>query len=286
MSTERPTLGSYLRARREQVRPADVGLPDTGRRRTPGLRREEVAALAGVSIDYLIRLEQGRDTNPSAAVLRALADALQLTPDERHHLLLLAKVEASPESCPASTPPIGEVSRGLRAVLEQVEPAPAFVLGPARDLLAWNATWERLVRPLGLLDDEQRPNLARFTFLDEPRARTVHPDWEAVADEQVAALRAVSVVLADQPGFTGLVDELLTMPAFAARWSAHVVAERRSTPTRIVHPAVGELRLDVETLTQDGSLDAQRLVVWLAADEATDDRIRRATRPEAGLRAV
>src|SRR5690606_18833737 len=121
----------------------------TGRRRTPGLRREEVAALAGVSIDYLIRLEQGRDTNPSAAVLRALADALQLTPDERHHLLLLAKVEASPESCPASTPPIGEVSRGLRAVLEQVEPAPAFVLGPARDLLAWNATWERLVRPLG-----------------------------------------------------------------------------------------------------------------------------------------
>ena len=147
-------LGEYLRARREQLQPADVGLPTSGRRRTPGLRREEVATLAGVSIDYLVRLEQGRDVNPSAGVLAGLAAALRLDDDERMHLFKLAAISGSSELCPAARAVAVDIPPSIRQLLERLDPTPAFVLGAAGDVLAANRAWETIVRPLGMLDGD------------------------------------------------------------------------------------------------------------------------------------
>ena len=137
------TVAEFLRARREQLQPADVGLPDNGRRRTPGLRREEVATLAGVSIDYLVRLEQGRDTKPSPSVIAALADALRLDDEQRRQLYTLAMISQSAELCPAPRPLARAVAPTVTALLERLGPTPAFVVGPANDVLAWNDAWER-----------------------------------------------------------------------------------------------------------------------------------------------
>src|SRR4051794_22095289 len=147
-------LGSFLRARREGLSPAEVGLPDSGRRRTPGLRREEVATLAGVSIDYLVRLEQGRDSNPSASVIAALAAALRLTDEERTHLGTLAQLSNSQELCPSVLPSLTEVAPTLRTLLDRLDPTPAFLVSPINDVLAWNPAWERVAAPLGMVDGE------------------------------------------------------------------------------------------------------------------------------------
>jgi transcriptional regulator with XRE-family HTH domain len=196
---EPSVLAEFLRARREALSPDDVGLRSSGRRRTPGLRREEVATLAGVSIDYLVRLEQGRDTNPSAAVLTALAEALRLTPAERQHLMSLAAQTSSPDFCPGGSIAEPEVAPGLRAMLERFEPSAAVVVGPYGDLLAWTAAWGALAGPMGFLDDEV-PNMSRFTFCS-PRARDVFVDWEAAADKSAGLLRAVALRWRDDERF-------------------------------------------------------------------------------------
>src|SRR5690242_16983407 len=176
---ERTELAEFLRARRNRLTPADVGLPDNGRRRTPGLRREEVATLAGVSIDYLVRLEQGRDTRPSASVIAALADALRLDDEQRRQLYTLATISQSAELCPAARPLTREVAPTVTALLKGLDPTPAFVVGPSNDVLGWNDAWAHLVGPLGMLDDAS-PNLARHVFL-HPLARTVYADWTNAA---------------------------------------------------------------------------------------------------------
>lgn len=280
---DRPTLAAFLRARRERLRPADVGLPDSGRRRTPGLRREELAVLAGVSVDYIVRLEQGRDTHPSGAVLGALADALRLSDDERVHLKRLAVLTSAPGLCPQGSAAPVEVPPTVRALVERLDPTPAFVIGAWFDLLAWNTAWGRLIAPIGLLDGD-RPNLARFTFTD-PRARTVYLDWAATADEQASALRSMALDRGDEPAFTELVDELRQVPAFAERWSCHLVVEKRRGTKRLQHPVVGEIRVAYEVLLPPDERDL-RLITWLPADEASDDAIRRAVVAGATLRAV
>lgn len=282
--TDRPALAEFLRARREALSPGEVGLPDSGRRRTPGLRREEVAALAGVSIDYLVRLEQGRDTHPSASVLLAIADALRLTEEERHHLFVLTKVANEPQMCPAYQPPTREVTATVRQLLDRLDPTPAFVLGPLFDVIAWNPSWEQLVGPIGLLDDRDDPNLARFTFL-HPRARAAYPDWGASADEQANGLRAVELRFAEEPRFQRLLADLQGAPAFVERWSAHRVASKRARTKRVVHPLLGELLIAHEVLELPDA-NGQRVVVWLPGDDATDDAIRRATVGGSTLRAV
>ena len=261
------TVGEFLRARREQLQPGDVGLPDNGRRRTPGLRREEVATLAGVSIDYLVRLEQGRDTRPSAGVIAALADALRLDDDQRRQFSKLAVISQSPELCPTARPLARTVAPTVAALLERLGTTPAFVAGPANDVLAWNRAWERLVRPLGLLDGAS-PNLARHVFL-HPGARTIYPEWRAAADQQVSRLRAASARWGDDDGFAALMDELRHAPGFAERWAGFAVTERRRGAMRIVHPDLGRLRLDYEELLLPDDVDEQRLVTWLPADDAT-----------------
>jgi transcriptional regulator with XRE-family HTH domain len=261
------TVADFLRARREQLQPADVGLPDNGRRRTPGLRREEVATLAGVSIDYLVRLEQGRDTRPSAGVIAALADALRLDDEHRRQLYTLAMVSQNAELCPSARPLAREVAPTVTALLERLGATPAFVAGPTNDVLAWNNAWEALVRPLGMLDGAV-PNLARHVFL-HPDARTVYPDWAAAADEQVSRLRAATARWGDDEGFAALLDELRTVPAFIERWSIFATAEKRRGTAQIVHPDLDRLRLDYEVLLLPDDVDEQRLITWLPADDAT-----------------
>lgn len=261
-------LATFLRARREQLRPTDVGLPDRGRRRTPGLRREEVAALAGVSVDYLIRLEQGRDTHPSASVIYALADALQLDEAERRHLGQLAAISAHGELCPTATSG-DEVPATALTLLAALDPSPAFVLSPSKDLLAWNPAFERVAGPLGLLDP---PNLARWTFLSEA-AKDAYDHWDEVADQLVAQLRAAEPRWSSDADYAALLDDLRDVDEFARRWAAYEVEPKGRGAKELRHPTLGPLRFDLEVLRFDDVVD-RLLVTWLPADEATEAALR------------
>ncbi|WP_090931365.1 helix-turn-helix domain-containing protein [Nonomuraea jiangxiensis] len=260
-------LGAFLRARREALKPSDVGLPDGPRRRTPGLRRSEVATVAGVSVEYLTRLEQGRDRNPSTQVLATLAGALRMTPQERVHLRYLAKVAGGghllcpgPDQAPART-----VRPAVHALLDRLEPAPAAVLNRLGDVLAHTTGFERLFGPLGLLDGE-RPNMFRFVFADA-RSRAAFPEWDQVADEYAATLRLEAA--ADDDYATELLAELsfAAGESFGARLSGPPCPPRLAPVERLTHPRAGELRLELEPLHL--SDQEQRLIVYLPADAAT-----------------
>lgn len=277
-------LGSFLRSRREAITPAEVGLPAGQRRRTPGLRRSELATLAGISVDYLVRLEQGRDRRPSTQVLAALATALRLGPDDLEHLRRLAIITSTGELCPSPVPSARSVRPTVQAVLDRLEPAPAFVRNRLNDLLAWTSGYERMAGPIGILDSD-RPNLVRFTF-DDPRARVAYPDWADIADEQVSNLQAT--LRPDDPEAKELLDHLSRAAgsAFTDRWEALAVARRRTGVKRLVHPEVGELRLAFETMKLPDA-DDQYLVVFLPANEATAKALDRLTgRHPGALRAV
>lgn len=277
-------LGSFLRSRREATSPAEVGLPEGPRRRTPGLRRAELATLAGVSVDYLIRLEQGRDTHPSSQVLAALADVLRLSEDDLDYLRTLAVISNGTELCPASRVAARAVRPTVAAVLEQLEPAPAVVVNHRADLLAWTEGYELLARPLGILDADE-PNLAWYTFTD-PRARAAYPDWDDVADGQAANFRAEVRGCDDD---TRAFAEGLARVAgreFSDRWDRGVVSRTRSGITAISHPEVGVLRLAFETLELPDS-DRQKLVIYLPADAASSAGLDRlAGRQPGALRSV
>lgn len=270
--SELPPLAQFLRSRRERLSPEQAGLRVSGRRRTPGLRREEVATLAGVSIDYLVRLEQGRDTNPSTDVVAALAEALQLDGDESRHLLALAAHSASPhleQFCPATPRLDVGVPPTVQVLLDQLDPTPAFVIGPLADVIASNAAWRTVVAPLGLLEV---PNLLRHQFL-HPDARTTYPDWDRTADAQVARFRTAHRQLAQEPAFQELLAELLAVPEFAERWAAHPVTPERRGSGCVHHPDVGDLHLTFEVLRLAD--DDQELVTWLPDDDATARAIER-----------
>lgn len=260
-------LGTLLRTLRESVTPAEVGLPAGLRRRTPGLRRAELATLAGVSVEYLTRLEQGRDHNPSAQVLGALADALNLSLLDRILMRRLTKEGAGgdPLLCAAAPPLSQGVRPTVRAVLDRLEPAPAAVLNQIGDILAHTGGFARLTGPIGLLDDE-RPNLLRYLFTDD-RARAAHPDWDRVADDMVARLRHAAPLR--DPYVNELADELTVTAgtAFAERFADLGAAPRRVGNQRIEHPEAGPLSLLYETLAVPE--DGQRIVVHLPADDAT-----------------
>ncbi len=198
-------LGAFLRARRQAVRPEQVGYPVDGRRRVPGLRREEVAVLAGLSVDYYVRLEQGRAARPSAPVLHALAAALLLDETQRQHLRQLAVVPEE-DGTRASTHGDGAVRPGLQALLDAMPTAPAFVLGRRTELLACNALGAALHG-----DPMRHPRadraMARLLFLDAA-TRALYPDWHLVARDTVGALRRDAGRHPADPLLTDLVDEL------------------------------------------------------------------------------
>jgi transcriptional regulator with XRE-family HTH domain len=258
-------LGAFLRSRREAVSPADVGLPDGSRRRTPGLRRAELATLAGVSVEYLTRLEQGRDRHPSGEILGALAEALRLSADERVHLHRLVKAVTG-GACQGGGPPARAVRPTVLALLDRLDPAPAVVVNPLGDLLARSAAYDRLAGPLGLLEATP-PNLARYVFTD-PRARTAFPDWERVAGERAAELRAAAAL--GDPYAAALADELAVTAGrvFTDRFAAPAALPRRTGVERWAHPRAGELSLAYESLELPDAGE-QRLLVYLPADEPT-----------------
>ncbi|SEG97180.1 Helix-turn-helix domain-containing protein [Nonomuraea solani] len=278
-------LGLFLRARREAMKPAELGLPDGSRRRTPGLRRSELATVAGLSVEYLTRLEQGRDRNPSVQVLVTLADTLRMTPVERIHLRNLAKMSNGAIAlCPAGGhAPASAVRPAVRAVLDRLEPAPAVLLNRLGDVLAHTTGFERLYGPSGLLEGDA-PNLAAFVFTDA-RARTAYPDWEQVADEHAAALKLEAG--GDDPYAEELIAELsfAAGDALTARLARPLEPPRMAPVERLAHPEAGELRLNREPL--DLSDGEQRILVYLPADAATAAAIDRLNgRLPGALRAV
>ncbi|MFJ1600569.1 helix-turn-helix domain-containing protein [Streptomyces sp. NPDC088261] len=261
-------LGLFLRARREAVTPAQVGLPGGSRRRTPGLRRSELAMLAGISVEYLARLEQGRGRHPSAQVLGALAEALRLTADERFALMRAEKITTGDLGlCPgAGTPPARTVRPTVRALLDRLEPTPAVLVNRLTEVLAYTEGYERLAAPLGLLD-APAPNLARYVFTDG-RARTVLVDWEREADVLVSRLKTDSVP--EDRFLASFVEELSAAAGapFTDRWARAALTPESPLSQRVAHPAAGALSLATETLDLPG-LDGLHLVVHLPADDAT-----------------
>ncbi|USY23044.1 helix-turn-helix transcriptional regulator [Nocardiopsis exhalans] len=275
-------MGAFLRECRESTPPGRVGLAVGARRRTPGLRRAELATLSGVSVDYLTRLEQGRDRNPSPQVLVALADALGLAVGERVRLRNLSKVASGAGAlCPGGLPPERGVRAVTRALLERLEPAPAALFNRLGETLAHTKGYERLMGPLGLLDveDDQPANRVWFVFADD-RARSVYPDWEVVADARLAELRAEAAP--QDPHLAHLVEELAIVGGapFTERMALPESAPLVSGVERLSHPQVGELRLSYERWDAQG----QYLVVYLPADQASEVALDRLIR--AGLRAV
>jgi transcriptional regulator with XRE-family HTH domain len=250
-------VGEYLRARRELVPPQDVGLPGPGsRRRVPGLRREEVAMLAGVSSDYYVRLEQGRDQHPSAQVLDALARVLQLDDDAAAHLHQLA---TQPAPRRRQTPRPEKVPAGILQLIESWSQTPAYVHGRYMDVLAVNPLAAALF-PWYVKSE----NLVRAAFLD-PRVRDMYRDWEHVTQSTVAGLRALVGPDVDDPRVGELVGELsVCSERFRRLWARHDVRPKRSGTTWIDHPLVGLLELSYEQLPIPGT-DRQTLGVYHAA---------------------
>ncbi|TVT61163.1 helix-turn-helix transcriptional regulator [Amycolatopsis rhizosphaerae] len=266
-------LGEFLVARRARLRPADVGLPEgTGLRRTQGLRREELATLAGLSVQYYIRLEQGRETNPSGVVLDGLASALRLNREEHAHLYALANHTAQRVLSPA-TPSEREVRPGIRRLLQTVRPWPAYVLSRTSDILGANP--EALALFPGMADwPAERRNTIRYLFL-HPAARRLYADWEEAAVSTSAQLRSLLADEPEAPELTALVEELSRDSAeFGGIWQRYDVRQRRSAQARFRHPEIGEVTFDYEVLRL--GVGGQRMTIYQAEPGSADhDAMRR-----------
>ncbi|MFI9120231.1 helix-turn-helix domain-containing protein [Streptomyces bikiniensis] len=281
-------LSEFLRSRRARLKPQDVGLPEFGRhRRVPGLRREELAQLAGVSVAYYTRLEQGNGRNVSMEVLDAIARALRLSDTERAHLTHLAKPTVKKRQRAAISRP-QQVRPGLSYLLDSMDGVPAVVLGRRLDLLAWNRTARALLGDFTAWEPHER-NMARMVFLD-PNARSLYLDWECKATEVVSVLRLYAGCYPDDPQLLALVGELsVRSEEFRSLWAAHTVADKGHGTKRMRHPLVGEMELSYETLKVSGadpdlvlvtyhaepgtpSAEALRLLAQWGVDEAVDVR--------------
>ncbi|GAA4957155.1 transcriptional regulator with XRE-family HTH domain [Nonomuraea thailandensis] len=258
-------LGEFLRSRRARLRPEDAGLPAYGgRRRVPGLRREELAQLAGVSAGYYTRLEQGQSPNASDAVLDAVARVLRLDEAERVHLYTLARPKARARRRVVRPE---RVRPGVRLMIDSFGDVPALVMGCFLDVLAWNPMAHALLA--GHLDfgapdrPADRPNIARMLFLD-PHLRELYGDWPRKARSTVADLRLIAGRHPDAPGLTGLVGELtVRSPEFAKLWAAHTVGDCGAEPRAYHHPVVGTMALLTEFMTLPND-EGQRVAVFNA----------------------
>ncbi|PSM44775.1 transcriptional regulator [Streptomyces dioscori] len=266
MTPEQPRggteLGRFLRARRARISPAEAGLTaGPGPRRTPGLHREELAALAGISIDYYTRLERGKETGPSTSVVDALARALHLEETEHEHLRGLAVLanRAAPEP-PAA--PSRTVRSGVRLLLEGLRPYPAHVVSRTDDLLAWNPGGLRLLSGIAEQPARQR-NLARYLFL-HPTARTLFPDWDHQVRGCVARLRALAGTDPDAPDLARLAGELLLKsPEFARSWERYDIKAPTHGRKAFRHSEVGDLTLGHQSMEVEGT-PGHRLITYYA----------------------
>ncbi|WP_329788549.1 helix-turn-helix transcriptional regulator [Lentzea sp. DG1S-22] len=262
-------LAAFLRNRRERLDPRDLGLPERRQRRTPGLRREEVAELAGVSVDYVVRLEQARGLRPSADVVEALARALRLAPDERDYLFGLTRHR------PPRTGERATAAPSLARLVEDLSPRPAMLMNHRYDVLAWNDEMARLFLDFGALPPSRRN--AMWVCLVHPRMRELYVDRERVLREGVAHLRAAWAVHPDDRLLAGLIAECVAGDEeFARLWAAQDVRVGGRGHKVLRHPDVGLVAVEFETLRPVQDPD-HLLVVHRAADErsqAAMDRLR------------
>ena len=278
-------IAEFLTTRRARITPEQAGLPNYGKRRVPGLRREEVASLAGMSVEYYKRLERGNVSGVSELVLEALARALQLDDAERAHLFDLARA-ANPVAVTRSRPIKQRIRPVVQQILDQIA-APGLVRNARLDHVGANALGRALYAPM--FDSREQPaNSARFTFLD-PAAADFYPDWERVATELVAHLRSEAGANAYDRQLSDLIGELSTRSdEFRVRWAAHNVRFHSTGTKRIHHPLVGDLELSYESLelsaddgltvavftAQPGSASQQALDLlasWAATPATADD---------------
>ncbi|KUN85815.1 XRE family transcriptional regulator [Streptomyces bungoensis] len=256
----RAELSEFLRSRRARLKPEDVGLPDFGRhRRVPGLRREELAQLAGVSVAYYTRLEQGNGRNVSAEVLGSIARALRLTDAEHAHLTHLAKPKAHKKKPVARQQ---HVRATLRQLLDAMDAVPAYVVGRRSEILAWNRMAAAVFGDWSVLPAAER-NWARLVFL-RPEYRDLFVDWEQKAIDIVCGLRMDAGCHPDDPRLSALVGELsVKSEEFRRLWATHDVKEQNHGVKRLHHPLVGDLSLNFEGFRVTGDTD-QALVTYHA----------------------
>jgi transcriptional regulator with XRE-family HTH domain len=267
IDTRRQELAAFVRNRRERLRPEQVGLPRSRRRRTPGLRREEVAQLAGVGVTWYTWLEQGRDINPSHQVLEAIARTLRFDAHERTHLFTLAGVSVATavDECATLFPT-------ARAILDSLEPNPAVLMNARWDVLAYNRVHASFFTDLDGIASEDR-NCIWLAFTD-PEWRRVIVDWDEAAARMVGEYRAAMAEHLDDPSWQSLLERLLAAsPEFAARWAQHDVRRMESSRKRVRHPELGVLMLDYTNLWLDPSCNA-RVVAFTPADTRTAAQLR------------
>lgn len=259
MAAHREDLREFLRSRRKGLNPGDVGLPAGPARRSAGLRREEIAALAGVSADNYALLEQGRTHNVSSGTLNSVAKALQLTDAERRQLFDLSHASTARR---AAEPRRQRVRSSVVTMLDTLVLQPAFVVGHRLDVLACNWLASEIMGDLLGRPNAGR-NLARFVLLDV-QSREVYPDWDAVAADTVAMLRFYADRHRDDAQLASLVDELAAAsPEFTRLWKSTDVRDRAWGTTEFRHPIVGEVTLESEALDFPGDHE-QRLVIYTA----------------------
>ncbi|WP_188197742.1 helix-turn-helix transcriptional regulator [Nonomuraea sp. SYSU D8015] len=266
----RTDLNDFLRTRRARLQPEEVGLsPGLGKRRVPGLRREELAHLAGISVDYYIRLEQGRCDSVSQAVLDAVATALRLTDDERVHLHQLAK----PAHTRAGAARPQKVRPGLRQLLHALPTSPAFVFGRRMDILAWNPLACALISDFAALPTRKR-NLARLILLDE-NVKHLYPNREQVVSDTVGHLRIDAGRYPDDPELAALIGELLMhSEEFRRHWAMHTVQRKTHGVKEFRHQLFGDFTLTYETLHLPDDPDQLLTIYTAEPGSRADDNLR------------
>ena len=254
-------LGAFLRHRRERLRPEDAGLPPGARRRTPGLRREEVAVLAHISTEYYVRLEQGRAPRPSGEVLAGVARALRLTDAESTHLHVLAGATRTGSSVLQR-----EVRPSILALMERLPGTAAMVISAAFDVLAWNALAAALMEDFGAVDPTER-NVARRAFLTPELYRV--SDASEFRAHVATQLRSVLARYPDDPRVTGLVEELrAASPEFVRLWELRDVQPARMLRKSFEHPAVGSVTVDCDSLVL---IEHEQTLVLYTAPQGSPD---------------
>jgi transcriptional regulator with XRE-family HTH domain len=260
-------LSDFLRTRRAKIMPSDVGLADGPRRRTPGLRREEVALLANIGTTWYTRLEQGLPINVSVEVLDGISRALRLTSDERRHLYLLAGLPLTIAAHDEER--VGEL---VQRVLDGLEPLPAYVRGRRWDVLAWNASADALIDFSGATGPAR--NVVWRLFRD-PASRCRHGDPESTMRRCVAQFRAVAAKYPNDPAFRELIEELRGASAdFRRLWAEHDVLGSTDGLKRFIHPELGEFILDHTTFELPGDGDMRMVVLTAAAGSETERKLR------------
>jgi transcriptional regulator with XRE-family HTH domain len=282
MDGPRDDLGETIRAWRDRLSPAAAGVAAGGHRRSPGLRREEVASLAGISVDYLIRLEQGRAAHPSAQVLGSLARALRLTPGERDHLYRRAG-----HAPPSRTSICAHVTPGIQRLIDRLGDAAVAVYDAAWTLIAWNPAWAALMGDPSPHTGRERNLIWRyFTGPAETASRVVRsPEEFAEFERSMAAdLRDAAGRYPDDAGLQRLIADLRrSSPRFGQVWQDHQVGAHRSDRKTVNHPEVGPLTLDCDVLTATGS--DLRIVVY-TADPSTEAATKLALIATLGLQGI